>query len=103
MEGHLDSFDVAVRELMRLLVTEGLGSGTPPLRLVLALEGLSPLALLPQYVHIAEQSPISPVVGFSIPVRCEKDWSQYQATNDNQRRRIADWSVPPVLTVSKFD
>ena len=69
MEGHLDSFDVAVRELMRLLVTEGLGSGTPPLRLVLALEGLSPLALLPQYVHIAEQSPISPVVGFSIPVR----------------------------------
>ncbi|OLP89057.1 hypothetical protein AK812_SmicGene29518 [Symbiodinium microadriaticum] len=53
MEGHLDSFDVAVRELMRLLFTEGLGSGTPPLRLILALAALSPLALLPQYVHIA--------------------------------------------------
>ncbi|CAE7743464.1 w, partial [Symbiodinium sp. CCMP2456] len=48
-EDYLDRFDTLVREC----VLEKLGSGAPPLRLVLAMASISPLGLLPQYLHMA--------------------------------------------------
>mmetsp|Transcript_38221 Transcript_38221/g.89719 ORF Transcript_38221/g.89719 Transcript_38221/m.89719 type:complete len:517 (+) Transcript_38221:67-1617(+) len=52
-QDYLDRFDALVREQLRVFVLEKLGSGAPPLRLVLAMASISPLGLLPQYLHMA--------------------------------------------------
>ncbi|CAE7600006.1 unnamed protein product [Symbiodinium natans] len=51
-EDHLDRFDAAVREHVRVSVMEGLGSGIPPVRFILVVAVVSPLGLLPQYLHM---------------------------------------------------
>ncbi|CAE7385259.1 unnamed protein product [Symbiodinium natans] len=52
-QDYLDRFDALVREQLRVFVLEKLGSGAPPLRLVMAMATISPLGLLPQYLHMA--------------------------------------------------
>ncbi|CAE7497425.1 unnamed protein product [Symbiodinium natans] len=51
-EDHLDNFDGVVHAQMKGFVMKGLGSSIPPARFILALMVASPLALLPQYIHL---------------------------------------------------